>query len=295
MIDFTAETKLSENQIHDLFSVEGAVFCDIGARIGEFSIPRAHSCKEVYAFEPSPFNFPTLEDRAKEFGDKYKCFNVAFSDKDYESGDFLSSFAKTNQNELVESLRSPKIHGNPNEEYVLIPFCSFGSRKLKKCDLFKQQRQFYKEDQICHTFNPEGNYTAQSLHQLGGLNFAVNFRFPGIDLPVHLIVHSFNEIPNMDDFPATSHKILSYKSVTIGVEASITNVTSNFAGMSESKRNCFLNNGKNAFYSKVKCRIQKSIELAETTCKCIQTIHMCLYRIATNMYRLQIYTEANNL
>ena len=84
MIEFTPETKLSEEQIHNLFSVEGAVFCDIGARIGEFSIPRAHSCKEVYAFEPSPFNFPTLEDRAKEFGGKYKCFNVAFSDKDYD-------------------------------------------------------------------------------------------------------------------------------------------------------------------------------------------------------------------
>tara|TARA_R110000787_G_scaffold137761_1_gene251384 strand:- start:252 stop:923 length:672 start_codon:yes stop_codon:yes gene_type:complete len=85
MIDFTPDTKLNESQIHDLFSSEDdAVFCDIGARTGEFSIPRAKLCKKVYAFEPSSFNFPNLKKSSAQFGDRYECFNVAFSDKDYD-------------------------------------------------------------------------------------------------------------------------------------------------------------------------------------------------------------------
>lgn len=148
MIEFTPETKLSEEQIHNLFSVEGAVFCDIGARIGEFSIPRAHSCKEVYAFEPSPFNFPTLEDRAKEFGDKYKCFNVAFSDKDY---DCVTPFKDcTNESEQEIKYRTmEKFFADNNLDtptFVKIDVEGMESHILKTMDfLFEKKVPIYAE------------------------------------------------------------------------------------------------------------------------------------------------------
>jgi len=103
MLDFTPQTKLSEMQIHDLFSSEeDAIFCDIGARIGEFSIPRASLCKKVYAFEPSSFNFPTLKKNAEPFGDKYECFNVAFSDKEY---DCVTRFVDCTTKQLPQKIK----------------------------------------------------------------------------------------------------------------------------------------------------------------------------------------------
>ena len=53
--------------------------------------------------------------------------------------------------------------------------------------------------------------------------------------PIKLILHSGNEIPNADYFLATTHDIESGTELKIGVEASITNVTSNFAAMVSKK------------------------------------------------------------
>ena len=54
----------------------------------------------------------------------------------------------------------------------------------------------------------------------------------------------------------------------IGVKASITNITNNFAKMSDSKRNCYLNIGTDSSYSRNKCRMENALELAKATCKC---------------------------
>ena len=178
MIDFTAETKLSENQIHDLFSVEGAIFCDIGARIGEFSIPRANLCKEVYAFEPSPFNFPTLQDRAKQFGDKYKCFNVAFSDKEY---DCVTPFKDcTNESEQEIKYRiMEKFFADNNLDtptFVKIDVEGMESQILKTMDfLFEKKVPIYTEihynnDSWGATHDFPDNPSFKSLNE-GGFDF----------------------------------------------------------------------------------------------------------------------------
>merc|ERR1711953_1602409 len=93
--------------------------------------------------------------------------------------DALSKLSENEQNEIYQTLQSPKIHGNPLEDYVLVPFCSFGSKGLKKCDLFEQQKNFYSKDEVCYTFNKKGNYSGKSLDKLLGLNFVVNLRLPG--------------------------------------------------------------------------------------------------------------------
>ena len=74
----------SEIQLHRFFaSQNNAIFYDIGARHGEFSIPLAQQCK-VIAFEPSTDNFEILQQKSKHIQDQYKCFNIALSDTDYE-------------------------------------------------------------------------------------------------------------------------------------------------------------------------------------------------------------------
>jgi len=178
MIEFTPETKLSEEHIHDLFSVEGAVFCDIGARIGEFSIPRAHLCREVYAFEPSPFNFPTLEGRAKKFGGKYKCFNVAFSDRDY---DCITPFKDcTNESEQEIKYRTMEKFFIDNKldtpTFVKIDVEGMESHILKTMDfLFKKKVPIYTEIHYnskfwgaTHDFPDNPSFKS---HEEGGFDF----------------------------------------------------------------------------------------------------------------------------
>ena len=182
-----------------------------------------------------------------------------------ETLDALTSQDRLN---MFEALQSPRIHGDYETEYVLVPFCSFGNQNLKKCDLFKRYHTFFKKDQVCYTFNIEGNYYSKNLH--GGFHFLVNFRLPTNKAlkPIKLILHSGNEIPNADYFLATTHDIESGTELKIGVEASITNVTSNFAAMVKSKRKCFLNTGENAWYSQGYCKMKKALKLATSECKC---------------------------
>ena len=56
--------------------------------------------------------------------------------EEMEVKDALSKLSKDEQNEIYQTLQSPKVHGDYLEEYVLVPLCSFGSKVLKKCDLF---------------------------------------------------------------------------------------------------------------------------------------------------------------
>ena len=196
----------------------------------------------------------------------------------------LSKLSEDDRNKIYQTLLSPKIHGNFKEEYVLVPLCSFGSEVLKKCELFERQENFYRKDEVCYTFNKDGNYSGESLEKLKGLNFVVNFRLP-LELGTleileppkpNLIVHPFNEIPDASHFPATSREIHAVDTAStskvgplvVGVEASITNITDNFADMGDSKRNCYLNIGKEANYSRNNCRMIKALELAKSTCNC---------------------------
>ena len=176
-----------------------------------------------------------------------------------------------NITEIFEALQSPKIHGDYKTEYVLVPLCSFGSSILKKCDLFKRQTTFYKKDQVCYTFNLDGSYQGQKVDHAHGFHFVINYKLPGKGefQPVNLILHSSNEIPDSDNFPATTAEIYRGKVLRAGVQATIVNITSNFADMKESKRKCFLNIGSKANYSRDKCKMQEALKLAKASCNCI--------------------------
>ena len=182
----------------------------------------------------------------------------------------FDNIAEVTQKDILTQLQSPKIHGDYKSEYVLIPFCSFGSESLKKCHFFKRQIMFYKKDTVCYTFNVGEEFNGGLLDQSEGLHFIVNYRLPRTKSfkPVQVIIHSANEIPDKDNTPATSMVIDMGKVVNVGVEMSITNITTSFAEMKESKRQCYLNIGEDASYSRNKCRMEQSLDQAKTSCNC---------------------------
>lgn len=74
----------SEIQLHNFFANKpDAVFYDIGARHGEFSVPLAEKCN-IVAFEPSVDNYNILVNNSKQFGDRFKSFNIALSESEFE-------------------------------------------------------------------------------------------------------------------------------------------------------------------------------------------------------------------
>ena len=72
-----------ELDVFKRFTDKDSVFVDVGANLGAFTIPMAQHCKEVFAFEPYPYNFHLL------------CGNIALNDlknvkaEQYACGDKL--------------------------------------------------------------------------------------------------------------------------------------------------------------------------------------------------------------
>ena len=111
---------------------------------------------------------------------------------------------------LVKYLEQPKIHGNYNEEMVLIPFCNFDSKILKPCEKFVEIENSFASEKKCYTFNYDGKYYGQGISRYKGLTFAVNYLYPtsftGLE-PVTVTVHPPKVVPYLDQFQATTRQI----------------------------------------------------------------------------------------
>ena len=175
------------------------------------------------------------------------------------------------QNERLNSiLINPKIHGDPKKDFVLIPFCSHGSKKLTKCNLFKRNEPFYHHDQVCYTYNADPNIE-NSIDPLLGLTFVVNFRLlRRTELkPPTLIIHPKGDVPDMNYFPSSTHKISPGYVSTLGVQVSITNVTDSFRHMGESERRCSLPKERDKNYHQSHCKMIKKFEVSQAQCNCL--------------------------
>lgn len=73
---------MSEFNYYKQYISENSIAYDIGAHIGEISIQLKNAGADVYAFEPSPNNFPILKSNCENIG--IKCFDIAFHEKSYE-------------------------------------------------------------------------------------------------------------------------------------------------------------------------------------------------------------------
>lgn len=73
---------MSEFNSYKQYIKPNSVAYDIGAHIGEISLQLKNCGADVYAFEPSPNNFPILKSNCEHVG--IKCYDVAIHDVSYE-------------------------------------------------------------------------------------------------------------------------------------------------------------------------------------------------------------------
>ena len=73
---------MNEFDLYKKYIKPGSVAYDIGAHIGVIAIQMKMAGAEVYAFEPSPNNFPYLNINCSKFN--IKCFDVAVHEKTYQ-------------------------------------------------------------------------------------------------------------------------------------------------------------------------------------------------------------------
>jgi len=72
----------NEFNLYSSYIKENSVAYDIGAHIGEIAVQMKNNGADVYAFEPSPNNFPILKSNCEHLG--IKCYDVALHEKIYE-------------------------------------------------------------------------------------------------------------------------------------------------------------------------------------------------------------------
>ena len=73
---------MNEFDLYSIYIKNGSVAYDIGAHIGEISIQMKIKGADVYAFEPSPNNFPILEKNCEHLG--IECYDIALHEKTYD-------------------------------------------------------------------------------------------------------------------------------------------------------------------------------------------------------------------
>ena len=189
---------------------------------------------------------------------------------DYFKGLSEPGTYKTDQIFFGSELLSPKIHGNYENDHILVPFCSFGTKEMTKCTAFKRAERIYLRHQICYTYESEELESMNSIEPDAGFNFVVNQRLPrrlGLE-PPSVVIHPRGTIPDLNSFPSSIRKISPNTIIKIGVEATLTNVTKNFEKLNKSQRRCALQNPTKNFYSDVNCKMEKRLEIAHSTCHC---------------------------
>jgi FkbM family methyltransferase len=73
---------MNEFDLYGTYIKDGSIAYDIGAHIGQISVQMKDKGADVYAFEPSPNNFPILKKNCEHLG--IKCYDVALHEKTYD-------------------------------------------------------------------------------------------------------------------------------------------------------------------------------------------------------------------
>ena len=171
----------------------------------------------------------------------------------------ISQF-KTHQNlpeEFLELFEAPKIHGNFEKDFVLIPLCNFGSNYLQPCTMFKKTNEFYSNGNLCYTFNFDGKVQGKSISPIEGLNFVVNLRLPGDNelKPPLIVIHPNQVQPDLNIFPASTLRIKPATYMEIGIQANIYNVTQSFVNLGDEVTKCRFEPN----YSEINCQMRLKI------------------------------------
>ena len=172
----------------------------------------------------------------------------------------------------------PKIHGNRQKDFVLIPYCSFGSSYLKECDLFKKAKLDIGQNR-CFTFNgnPKTNKKGDRVGPNNGLYFTVGFRIPSTYAnhnkknlsPLKIILHEPGSAVDNHYRMDTFLEIQPGKNYVIGTDATILETTETFKDMSDLKRSCHQSNHEGNSSHQSNCYFSQLIKEGIEHFKCI--------------------------
>ena len=144
-----------------------------------------------------------------------------------------------------------------------IPLCSYGTTNLElnHCTEFKRIDQSH-----CFTFN-ESSFT----HLLGkteGLNFLVNYDYPGTQLemtkPFTIILHEPGQIPDLNNVKSKNFYVRPGRMVDLKITTIVVDSTADFNEMSLESRLC----NKDFEYGEVNCLMKHISDRAEAMCGC---------------------------
>ena len=217
--------------------------------------------------------------------------------------DFIKQFNQSKIKEFEEWMDQPKVHGDENEDYVLVPMCSFGDDVLANCSNAFRPSNLKAQDKKCFTYEEQRQVNV-GTGPSNGFNFLLNLENLPHDKkePLYAELHlhesgTYPDLFNVNTFPIT---ILPGEEA-IKVEISLTNrkSTENFESISIEKRKCTDSNlsenqGK---YSRVNCVMDTIHDQAAKKCGCIprnmddQSMPICdfqggiCFRNATKMFK----------
>ena len=178
------------------------------------------------------------------------------------------AFNKTDENCLLVENISKEIGMKNNEMWQnlypdlfddLIPLCSYATNdeKLYKCTAFKKSKTKLQQGH-CFTFN-ESNFTPELGHTQG-LNFVVNFDYPGTNFelgqPSTIILHEPGMVPDITNIKGKNFEVFPGNHVRLRISTTILDSTEHFDDMSFISRHCHTN----VEYGEVNCLVEKMVQ-----------------------------------
>ena len=185
------------------------------------------------------------------------------------------SLDKADINQILPLFNQPKIHGNSQKEYVLIPLCIFRRNPMEPCSLFETSSSSIGQTK-CYTFNsnPNKDMKGGKVGPDNGLRFMTKVRIPSsyhTDLstvksinPLKLVLHEPGTRPDIHFRSNTFIEIKPGKQYIIGTEATILEVTKSFEKLHDYQRNCTLNSDP-----QINCYFRTLIQDGIQKCHCI--------------------------
>ena len=144
-----------------------------------------------------------------------------------------------------------------------IPLCSYGATniELNHCKAFKRIDQGH-----CFTFN-ESSF-AHILGKTQGINFLVNYDFPGTELdmstPFAITLHEPNQDPDIKNIKGKNFFVRPGRMVDLKITTTVVDSTADFDAMSFESRLC----NKGTQYGELNCLMEHIIDQVESKCGC---------------------------
>ena len=254
---FVSKTKYSAaDKYYDLY--EKVTELSKGYPINAFSM--WHYLRGVYV-DPDDEIFKGLKSRDVPLSS----FGLCLENDCGSVTESMSSMDEVEIKKYLQLIDQPKIHGG-EEDFVLVPLCSFGKEQLRECKDFKKAN-VSSQDDTCYTYeNPSKVGYKQAKFQ-----FVLNMRenMPKDDpLSLKVLLHEVGTIPDVLEIDSASQTIYAENDFTkIGVTIDSNEITDSFKDMGFEKRQCYLA-GEMKNYSRINCLTKHAVQTAWKTCQC---------------------------